>query len=121
MLGGELDRAAREFSSRPRDALAVQDHVNLPYALATGAALAAVAAMQRRAGTLWGAVEGIADRELSRRRRSVIAEYRPRVEPVQGEEFERACSEARTSHSNEAVDYALAPRLTADGASGRPA
>ena len=107
VLGGELDRATASFRPGLEAIFAVHDYVNLPYALATGAALAAALGDSVRAGTLWGAVEGIADREPRPTTARVIAEYGPRVEPVQGEEFERARAYGRTLSLEQAVDYAL--------------
>jgi len=87
----------------------VRDLVNLPIALATGAALAAQAGDAPRAGTLWGALEAEAARSPRATTTHCLAGYEPHLEPVRGDEFEEAQSRARSLSLEEAVAYALGP------------
>ncbi|HEY6834871.1 MAG TPA: adenylate/guanylate cyclase domain-containing protein [Gaiellaceae bacterium] len=87
--------------------LAVQDRVNLPIALAAGAAIAADSGHAERAGTLWGAAEAVAEREPKPSTRQSLKEYEPRVERAFGAEFERGRTHGRTLSLEEGVQFAL--------------
>ena len=68
----------------------VRDLVNLPIALAAGAALAAQLGDPMRAGTLWGAAEAEAERTPRETTTRSLTEYEPYLEPVRGDAFEEA-------------------------------
>ena len=104
---GELDTALPFFSEGLELLRSVQDRVNLPIALATGAALAAQLGDPVRAGTLWGAVEAEAERTPRATTTENMIQYEPYLEPVRGDAFEAARARGRTLSLEEAVVYAL--------------
>lgn len=108
MLDGEPDEAALAFRPALESLASVRDQVNLPTALATGAAIAAARGDAERAGTLWGAVETVGAREPKPTTERALREYWPQVERVRGAEFERGRAYGRILSLDEAVDYALA-------------
>jgi predicted ATPase/class 3 adenylate cyclase len=85
----------------------VQDLVNLPIALAAGAALAAQLGDPVRAGTLRGAAEAEAEREPRQTTIDNLRDYEPYLEPVRGDVFEEARARGRMLSLEEAVSYAL--------------
>jgi predicted ATPase len=87
--------------------LSVQDRINLPAALAAGAAIAAARSSPERAGTLWGAVEATAEREPRGSTNAAMAEYGPYVERVKGGEFEAGRRRGRTLPLEAAVREAI--------------
>jgi tetratricopeptide (TPR) repeat protein len=104
---GDL-QTAREFFAEGLELLhAVRDLVNLPIALAAGAALAAQLGEPTRAGTLWGAAEGDAERAPRSTTTDSLNEYEPYLEPVRGDPFEEARRHGRTLSLEAAVAYAL--------------
>lgn len=60
------------------------------------------------AGTLWAAVESIAEREPRPSTAGAIREYAPLVEPVHGAEFEGGRARGRILSLEEAVEHLLA-------------
>jgi tetratricopeptide (TPR) repeat protein len=86
---------------------AVPDLVNLPIALAAGAAIAAADGDAVRAGTLWGAVETAGERDPRPTTPAALREYAPFVEPVRGGDFERGRTQGRKLSLQEAVQHAL--------------
>lgn len=104
---GALERARRFFAEGLELLHTVRDLVNLPIALATGAALAARLDDPVRAGTLWGAVEAEAGRTPRTTTTENLALYEPYLEPVLGDAFEQARAHGRTLSLDDAVAYAL--------------
>jgi predicted ATPase len=104
----EPDEAVDDFHAGLDSLASVRDQVNLPIAIATGAALAAQRGDAAHAGTLWGALEAVAEREPKPTTEQAITEYQPFVEPVRGEGFEQGRAHGRTLSLDEAVEYALA-------------
>jgi hypothetical protein len=84
------------------------DLVNLPIALAAGAALASRLGDPVRAGTLWGAAEADGERAPRPTTTATLTEYEPYLEPIRGEAFDAARSQGRTLSLEQAVAYALA-------------
>jgi predicted ATPase len=107
VAAGEPDAAVDDFRAGLESLAAVQDQVNLPIALAAGAAIAAGRDDATRAGTLCGAVEAAADREPRPTTAEALREYAPYLDPVQGEEFETGRQRGRALSLEEAVLYAL--------------
>jgi predicted ATPase/class 3 adenylate cyclase len=105
---GDPEAAKPEFREGLGALAAVPDLVNLPIALAAGAAGAAIEGDAVRAGTLWGAVETAGERDPRPTTATALSEYAPFVEPVRGVDFERGCSRGRTLSLEAAVEYALA-------------
>src|SRR4051812_5871929 len=87
--------------------LSVQDRVNLPSALGTGAAIAAGRGDAELAGILWGAVETAAEREPRASTTAALSEYEPYVEPAHGEQFENGRTRGHALSLEEAVREAL--------------
>jgi hypothetical protein len=107
---GDLETARQFFSEGLELLHSARDLVNLPIALAAGAALAAQLGEPARAGTLWGAAEGDADRAPRSTTTDSLTEYEPYLEPVRGDVFEEARSRGRTLSLEAAVVYALGHR-----------
>jgi hypothetical protein len=93
------------MSSSPRASSSVHDLINLPIALAAGAALAARLGDPVRTGMLWGAVE--AEAERTPRETTTETKYGPYLEPVRGDAFEGARKQGRTLSLEDAIAYAL--------------
>jgi predicted ATPase len=108
-----LIAAGDAASARPelRDGLAalasVPDLVNVPIALAAGAAIAGVEGDAMRAGTLWGAVEAVGERDPRPSTAAALREYTPYVEPVHGADFDSGRTRGHALSLEEAVQYAL--------------
>jgi predicted ATPase len=103
---------------RPEDALprvreslviarTIHDRQGLVYGLTLVAWVAAATGQAERAGTLWGAVEGEADRGRIGQWEEEREEYASHVYTVAGPAFERSRSDGRTLSLDEAVEYAL--------------
>jgi predicted ATPase len=107
---GDLETARQFFSEGLELLHSARDLVNLPIALAAVAALAAQLGEPARAGTLWGAAEGDADRAPRSTTTDSLTEYEPYLEPVRGDVFEEARSRGRTLSLEAAVVYALGHR-----------
>ena len=107
---GELETARPFFSEGLELLRSVRDLINLPIALATGAALAAQLGDPVRAGTLWGAVEADAERTPRETTTESLTQYEPYLEPVRGDAFEEARKRGRTLSLEDAIAYALGER-----------
>jgi hypothetical protein len=83
----------------------------MPYGLALGARIAAFRDEAERAGTLWGAVEAVAEREPKSTTEQALLEYWPHVERVGGPDFERGRARGRALSLEEAVEYALSAEV----------
>jgi hypothetical protein len=106
-LGGELEAAETDYLEGLRALWEVQDQVNLPQALVTGAVLAALRSDPARAGTLWGAAEAEATRQPRPTTTQNLAEHEAYLDPVRGESFEAARADGRTLSLADGVAYAL--------------
>lgn len=93
---------------------AVDDRVNLPYALAFAAALAARRENAAVAGLLWGSVEAAAVNEPRPTTASALLQYEPQLNRVRGAEYDEARERGRALTIEVAVahalDFARAPR-----------
>ena len=106
---GNPDGAGRDLLEALPLLESVRDMVNLPIALATGAALAAQHGDAFRSGTLWGALEAEAARTPRATTTHCLAAYEPNLVPVRGDAFEEARAHGRTLTLDDAVAYALGP------------
>ena len=104
---GELETAQEFFAEGLELLQSVRDLVNLPVALAAGAALASRLGDPVRAGTLWGAAEADGERSPRPTTTANLSLYEPYLAAVRGDVFEAACVHGRTLSLDEAVDYAL--------------
>ena len=103
----ELEAAKPELRDGLTGLATVPDLVNLPGALAAGAAIAAGQGDAIRAGTLWGAIEVAGERDPRPTTPQTLREYAPFVDPVRGADFERGRTEGRRLSLEEAIQYAL--------------
>jgi predicted ATPase/class 3 adenylate cyclase len=106
IAANDPEAAMPEFREGLASLASAGDQVNLPIALAAGAALAAQRGEPVRAGTLWGAVESISEREPKATTSQALDEYRPYVERVEGPDFEHGRAHGRTLSLEDAVDFA---------------
>jgi predicted ATPase len=107
IAAGDPEAALEFFADGLESLRAVPDEVNLPIALAAGAALAAQRGDAVGAGTLWGAVEAALERTPKSTTEQALAEYAPYVEPLACDAFEQGRAHGRRLALNEAVDFAL--------------
>jgi predicted ATPase len=107
VAGNQLEAVVPVYLDGLGALLAVQDRINLPYALAAGAAIAAMQGDAERAGTLWGAVETAAEREPRVTTRRAMREYEPYLEQARGAGFERGRARGRALSLEEAAQHAL--------------
>lgn len=110
IAAGHLDQAERDLKAGLETLASVSDRINIPYALAAAAAIAALRNQAVRSGTLWGALEAVAERDPRPTTRSAMRENTHYVESVQGADFEKGRTRGRALSSDEAVDYALSGR-----------
>jgi predicted ATPase len=101
------EAAERDFLGAVAVLESVRDLVNLPIALAVGAALAARMGDPERAGTLWGAAEADAERTSRATTTANLAEYESSLEPVRGGAFEAARLSGHELSLADAVAYVL--------------
>ncbi len=107
VAANDAEAASPDFREGLKTLASVRDQVNLPIALCAGAAIAAARGDAVRAGTLWGAVEAVAEREPKKTTDENLREYTPYVERVQGADFERGRAHGRTLSLEAAIEYAL--------------
>jgi hypothetical protein len=108
VAANDAEAANPDFREGLKTLASVRDQVNLPIALCAGAAIAAARGDAARAGTLWGAVEAVAEREPKKTTDENLREYTPYVERAQGPDFERGRAHGRTLSLEAAIEYALA-------------
>jgi predicted ATPase/class 3 adenylate cyclase len=107
IAAGDADAAKPELREGLAALASVPDLVNVPMALAAGAAIAAADRDAVRAGTLWGAVEATGEREPRPTTAEALREYASYVEPVHGADFDHGRTRGRALPLEEAVQYAL--------------
>ena len=100
-----------EASPRLRESLVISSRLHdrqwLVFGLALFAWVAAEKDQAERAGTLWGAIEGEAERGSIGQWETEGKEYEDYVFGVAGQDFEQARAHGRTMSLDEAVEYAL--------------
>jgi hypothetical protein len=106
VLAGAVAEAEDDLRAGLQALGSVGDRINLPFVLATGAAIAAGRG-DTWARTPWGAVESVASRQPRPTTTAAIREYEPYLEAVQGAEFDRGRAHGRTLSLEDAVRYAL--------------
>jgi predicted ATPase/class 3 adenylate cyclase len=110
ITAGQLDQAERDFLVGLETIASVSDHVNIPYAFAAGAAIAALRQDVLRAGMLWGALEAIAEREPKTTTQEAMRENTPYIERIYGADFDRGRARGHNLSFDEAIEYALSGR-----------
>jgi predicted ATPase len=107
---GDLETARPFLAEGLKLLRSVSDLVNLPIALAAGAALASCLGDPVRAGTLWGAAEADGERAPRPTTTNTLTEYEPYLASVRGDAFEEARVHGRGLSLDEAIAYALGER-----------
>jgi tetratricopeptide (TPR) repeat protein len=108
IAAGRLDEAERDLRHGLTTLASVSDRVNVPYALAAAASIAALKGQAVRAGTLWGALEAVAEREPRTTTQQAIDENAGYVKGVHGKDFDIGREAGRSLSFPEAIDLALA-------------
>ncbi len=107
---GQLDQAEIDLRDGLERLASIGDRTNIPYAIGAGAAIAALRGDAVRAGTLWGALEGIADLGPTITASGAMSDNAPFLKDVQGVEFEKGRARGRTLSREEAIEYAMSSR-----------
>jgi len=104
---GHLDRAEVDMREGLERLAALGDRVNVNFAIGAAAAIAALRGDAIRAGTLWGALEAIADLEPKSTARDAMSDNTPFVSGVQGSAFEQGRARGRTLSREMAIEFAI--------------
>jgi len=104
---GQLDEAEVDVHAGLERLASIGDRVNIPFAIGAVAAIAALRGDAVRAGTLWGALEGIADLDPKSTARGAMSDNTPFLKGIQGAEFEKGWARGRTLSREEAIEYAM--------------
>jgi ATP/maltotriose-dependent transcriptional regulator MalT len=107
---GQLDQAEIDLRKGLERLASIGDRVNIPYAIGAGAAIAALRGDALRAGTLWGALEGVADLDPKSSATGAMMDNTPFLRDIQGAEFERGRARGRTLTREQAIEYAMSSR-----------
>jgi len=107
IAAGQLDQAEIDLRTGLERLASISDRVNVPYAIGAAAAIAALRGDAVRAGTLWGALEGIADLDPKSTARGAISDNTPFLKDIQGAEFEKGRARGRTISRAQAIEYAM--------------
>jgi predicted ATPase len=107
---GQLDQAEIDLHSGLERLASIGDRTNIPYAIGAGAAIAALRGDAIRAGTLWGALEGIADLDPKGTARGAMSDNTPFLKDIQGPEFEKGRARGRTLSREQAIEHVMSSR-----------
>jgi predicted ATPase len=107
---GRLDQAAIDSRDGLERLASIGDRVNTPYAIGALAAIAALRSDSVRAGTLWGALEGIAELDPKSTAAAAMTDNAPYLKEIHGADFEKARARGRSLSRDEAIEYALSTR-----------
>ena len=107
---GRLDQAAIDSHNGLERLASIGDRVNTPYAIGALAAIASLRSDAVRAGTLWGALEGIADLDPKSTAAAAMSDNARYLEEIQGADFEKARAHGRSLSREQAIEYALSSR-----------
>ena len=105
---GLLDRAEVDMRAGLERLASIGDRVNVQFAMGAAAAIAGLRGQALRAGTLWGALEAIADLDPKSTAGAAMDDNAAFVQDVQGAEFENGRTRGRSMSREEAIEYALA-------------
>jgi predicted ATPase len=106
---GELDEAERALVPAAEAIMAAHDRVNIPFTLAMVARIAAARGDAYRAGTFWGAVEAVEEREPTPAWTKQRRPYEDAMGAVAGPEFDRGRERGLTLTPSQALDAVRAP------------
>jgi predicted ATPase len=104
---GQLDQAEIDLQAGLERLASIGDRTNIPYAIGGGAAIAALRGDAVRAGTLWGALEGIADLDPTSTAEDAMSDNTPFLKDVHGAEFETGRARGRTLSREQAIEFAM--------------
>lgn len=104
---GQLDLAEIDLRAGLERLASIGDRVNVPYAIGAAAAIAALRGDAVRAGTLWGALEAIAELDPKKTTLGAISDNTPFLKDVRGAEFEEGRARGRTLTREQAIEYAM--------------
>ena len=107
---GQLDQAEIDSQAGLERLTSISDRVNTPYAIGALAAIAALRGNAVRAGTLWGALEGIADLDPKSTARAAMSDNARYLKEIRDGEFEKARAQGRTLSREQAIEYAMSRR-----------
>ncbi|HEX2645684.1 MAG TPA: tetratricopeptide repeat protein, partial [Candidatus Dormibacteraeota bacterium] len=110
IAAGRIDEAERDLAAGLEYLVSVGDRLNIPFAIAGGAAIAALRRDEVRAGMLWGALEALeatAVGELKTTAQLAMHDNLSYVDPIRGAEFEKGRGSGRELSLEQAIEYAL--------------
>ena len=107
ILAGHLDRAEVDMREGLERLASIGDRVNVQFAIGAAAAIAALRGQALRAGTLWGALEAIADLDPMSTAGPAMDDNAAFIKNVQGAEFEKGRARGRSISREEAIEFAL--------------
>ena len=104
---GRLDQADVDVRAGLETLASIGDRINVQFALAGAASIAALRGDAARAGTLWGALEAIAEMDPKSTARAAMDDNARFLRDVQGAGFEEGRATGRKLSREEAIEYAL--------------
>ncbi len=104
---GHVDRADIDVRTGLERLVSIGDRVNVNFAIAAAAAIAALRGDAVRAGTLWGALEAIAELDPRSTARKAMDDNEGFLRDVKGAAFEQGRARGRTLSREAAIDFAL--------------
>lgn len=110
VIAGRIDEADRDMTAGLEYLASVRDRLNIPYALAAGAAIAALRNDAVRAGTLWGALEALgtdAVGELKTSAHLAMGDNAEHIAPIRGASFDEGRRAGRELSLEQAIEFAL--------------
>jgi len=108
---GQLDQAEINARAGLERLASIGDRVNTPYAIGALAAIAALRGDAVRAGTLWGALQGLADLDPKGTAPAALLDNAPFLKDIQADqEFENVRAGGRALAREQAIEYALSGR-----------
>src|SRR6266566_4648428 len=107
---GQLEQAEIDLRAGLERLASISDRMNIPYAIGASAAIAALRGDAVRAGTLWGALEAIAELDPKSTAGGAMGDNTPFLKDLHGAEFEKGRARGRTLSREQAIEYALSSR-----------
>jgi len=107
---GQLDQAEIDLHGGLERLASIGDRTNVPFAIGAFAAIAALRGDSVRAGTLWGALEGVADLDPKGTAQAAMSDNTAFLKHIQGEGFENGRARGRSLSREQAIEFALSSR-----------
>jgi hypothetical protein len=111
IAAGRIAEAEQDLATGLEYLTSVSDRLNVAFALAGAAAIAALKKDAVRAGTLWGALESLkatAGGELRTSTRIAMDDNVRYIDPIRGAAFEKGRGSGRELSLESAIEFALA-------------